>query len=186
MTSLPSRREGGFTLLELLLVIGVAALLLIGGIATYRLVSDGNKTTETTRLLLTVRQEANAMAQQQNGVYTGIAFTGAAGADTASPLVTGGVLRSGQHNPFNGTMVITPTPDAGGVADANLEVTFNSLPQSACTKLMQAINNPSEVVSVQANGGTVYAGATLPVTSANAGAACNLTTATNTITWVFP
>jgi type II secretory pathway pseudopilin PulG len=87
-------------LLELLLVIGVAALLLIGGIATYRLVSDGNRATESTRLLLTLRQETSNMAQQQGGNYTGVVST--ALFRQASPLVTGGVLRDNSVTPFNG------------------------------------------------------------------------------------
>ncbi|MDB5477849.1 MAG: hypothetical protein JWM96_344 [Alphaproteobacteria bacterium] len=185
-TTLPnlSRREGGFTLLELLLVIGVAALLLIGGIATYRLVSDGNKTTETTRLLLTIRQEAQTMAQQGNGVYTGVTFAGTGGgADAASPLVTGGVLRDGQRNAFGGTIIIAPATTT--VADDSLSVTFNGLSQSACTKLMTSINNPSEVVSVTGNGTTILAAA-FPVTPANAGGACNVAGNNNTIAWVFP
>lgn len=175
--------QAGFTLLELLLVIGVAALLLIGGIATYRLVTDGNKTTETTRLLLTIRQESNNMAQQQGGNYLGIAFTGVAATDATSPLVTGGILRAGQLNAFNGPITVTPTPAATGV---NLTVALGNLSQSACTKLMTSINNPSEVVSVQGTAGAAIPAANFPVTAGQAGAACNGAGNTNTVTWVFP
>lgn len=174
MKTFQPNRESGFTLLELLLVIGVAALLLIGGITTYRLVSDGNRTTETTRQLLTIRQEAQTMAQQQGGLYTGIVFdTGTS--NTASPLVTGGVMRDLQRSPFNGTIAIAPV-----AADVNLSVTYDLLPASACTRLATAINNPAEVVSVTING----AAQTVPVTAGAAGAACNATQ--NTIAWVFP
>ncbi len=174
MTKMTSTRQSGFTLLELLLVIGVAALLLIGGIATYRLVSDGNKTTDTSRLLLTIRQEAQTMAQQQNGLYTGITFDSGSSSAT-SPLVVGGVLRDRQRSPFNGVIAITVVN-----SDQNISVSFNNLPPSACEKLATAVNNPSEVVSVSINGGAV----TVPVTAAAAASGCNI--ALNTIVWVFP
>jgi prepilin-type N-terminal cleavage/methylation domain-containing protein len=178
-------RESGFTLLELLLVIGVAALLLIGGITTYRLVSDGNKATESTRQLLTIRQETQTMAQQNGGVYTGIAYDITGAGNATSPLVTSGVLRNPQRNPFNGEIIIAPT----GTGDVNLRVEFGNISQSACTKMAMAINNPAEVVSVNVvaaaagatTGGTAL---TIPATAANAATAC--AAALNDVVWVFP
>jgi prepilin-type N-terminal cleavage/methylation domain-containing protein len=169
-------RQGGFTLLELLLVIGVAALLLIGGIATYRLVSDGNRATESTRLLLTLRQETSNMAQQQGGNYAGINFDSAT-SNPNSPLVTGGILRDQQRNAFNGPIIIAP---AGG-ANENITISFGNVTQSACAKLAQAINNGNEVVSVTVNGTAL---ATFPITAAQASGACNANT--NTVLWQLP
>lgn len=174
-----SQRQSGFTLLELLLVIGVAALLLIGAIATYRLVSDGNKATESTRLLLTLRQEMANMAQQQGGNYTGVTFNSGTSAPT-SPLVTSGVLRDQQNNPFNGAIIIAPVNNTG--TNDNITISFGNVSQSACVKLTQAINNPNEIVSVSVNGGAGIT--TFPVTAAAASAAC--TTASNTILWQLP
>jgi prepilin-type N-terminal cleavage/methylation domain-containing protein len=176
-----TNRESGFTLLELLLVIGVAALLLIGAIATYRLVTDGNKTTDSIRMLLSVRQETETMAEQQGGLYTGIAFaTGTS--NTASPMVTSGILRDKQKNPFNGNITIATTADAGGTADANLNVTFDNVSQSGCSKLAQAINSPNEIIKVTING-TAYS--TFPVTAVQAATSCSSTNL-DTIIWQFP
>ena len=177
MKPVQTNRESGFTLLELLLVIGVAALLLIGGIVTYRLVTDGNKATETTRLLLTIRQEAQTLAQQQGGNYAGITFSSASNV-TTQPLVVSGVLRLNQNNSFNGTITITPVTTTN--PNDSLSVAMTNISQSACTKLAIAINNPNEVVSVTINA----AAQVIPVTVAAASAAC--ANATNTITWVFP
>jgi prepilin-type N-terminal cleavage/methylation domain-containing protein len=166
MKTMPQNRESGFTLLELLLVIGVAALLLIGGIATYRLVSEGNKATEATRLLLTIRQEANVMAQSQGGVYSGLSFmstdTPAVGA--TRPLVLTGVLRAQQRNPFGGVLVVQPIA-------------------AACIKMVQSINDPNQVISVSVNASGVLA---LPVTLVLATGATGCNAATNLITWRFP
>lgn len=173
-------REGGFTLLELLLVIGVAALLLIGGIFTYRLVSDGNKATDATRLLLTIRQEAQTEASQNGGKYTGVAFDSTTDQST-SPLVTSGVLRNNQTDPFNGA--ITVKAQSGTGTDDQLSVEFDNISQSACVRLGQAINNPNEVVSITVNGNAV---ATIPTTSAALSAAGYCDASTNKIIWVFP
>ena len=173
-----STRESGFTLLELLLVIGVAALLLIGGIATYRMVSDGNKTTDATRMLLSIRQAAQTMSQQQGGTYTGITFT-TTPATPDSPLVGAGVLASGQRNPFAGNINIT-APSA-----TQSQIQFTNLPKSACIRLMQAITNPNELVSVAGTSGAAITGANLPVQASAAATSCN-NAAANTVTWIFP
>lgn len=155
-----TRREGGFTLLELLLVIGVAALLLIGGIATYRLVSEGNKATESTRLLLTIRQEAQILAQQSGQGYTDI--------DNAA-MKTAGVLKSeDQKNPFNGDLTITG--DAAG-----LTVVFDGLSEAGCMKMITAINTPNEVTSIN--------GELPPLTASDAAGECD---GGGSITWIFP
>lgn len=182
MTTLNTTKntQGGFTLLELLLVIGVAALLLIGGIATYRLVSDGNRGTEATRLLLTIRQQAQTMAQQQGGNYDDISFDSATNDDT-TPLVTAGVLRNQQRNPFNGPITVTPTASAGTTND-QLEIEFGNISQSQCIKMVQAINNSNEIISVTTNGGTPIT--TFPITAAAASTACP--DAANTVAWLLP
>ncbi len=180
MTSFqPSRREGGFTLLELLLVIGVAALLLIGGIATYRLVADGNKATESTRLLLTLRQEAQVMAQQQGGTYTGIAYSTAV-SDANNVFVATGILRDQQNNPFNGPITI-----AVNAVPTLLDITFANLSRPGCVKLFTSITNPNEIESVSVNGGAALLANVVPspLTAVNAATQCTL--AVNTILWTL-
>ena len=178
MKTLNPHRESGFTLLELLLVIGVGALLLIGGIATYRLVSDGNKATEATRLLLTIRQETQTMAQQQGGNYTGTTFDTADGTTATGPLIGSGTLRAGQRNPFNGNIVIAPI----GTSSENVTVQFTGISQSGCSKLVQAVNNANEVVSITTTAGGEIT--TFPITAAIAAGACQA--GNNDLTWRFP
>lgn len=180
MTHKNSTTQSGFTLLELLLVIGVAALLLIGGIATYRLVTEGNRATEATRLLLTIRQQAQVLAQQQNGAYTGMDFDSAT-SNTASPFVASGTLRDQQRSPFNGNITITPT-NALGVNDDTLQVVMDNIPRSACTKMFLAVTAPTDIVSVNGSLSDDGSGGN-NITAANAATAC--AGETNTLTWVF-
>jgi Tfp pilus assembly major pilin PilA len=192
MKTMPQNRESGFTLLELLLVIGVAALLLIGGIATYRLVSEGNKATEATRLLLTIRQEANVMGQSQGGRYDGLAFLSTV-ANPNSPLVLTGVLRDGQRNPFGGVLVVNPITAAAAAPTAigttatavgeQLIIQMNGLSRAACIKMVQSINDPNQLISVSVNAAAALA---LPVTLVLATGATGCNAATNLITWRFP
>jgi type II secretory pathway pseudopilin PulG len=115
------KNEAGFTLLELLLVVGVGALLLIGGIATYRLVSEGNKVTDTARLVMTIRNEAQNLAQGQG--YDGV----------QQALVQAKVINDPQRNPFGGTIQVS-----GG---DTLTITADQVPQNACRKLAMTIKD---------------------------------------------
>ena len=176
--------QGGFTLLELLLVIGLATLLLIASIYTYRMITEGTKATASTRLLMSLHQQAINTATQQESTYTGLAYddTAAAGAAAGglSPFVVSGLLHVNERNPFDGPIVITPT--GGGTT---LTMSFGKLSKPACMRLIQAITSSSELISVGTAAAT-YTGTAnqIPVSAANAAAACNQSS--NTVTWVFP
>ena len=79
--------ERGFSLLELLLVIGVGALLLLAGLATYRIVTQGNNITEAQRLLNATKIGIQTLYQNQ-------ATYGADGDDITDVAVGGGVFPS--------------------------------------------------------------------------------------------
>ena len=113
--------EAGFTLLELLLVVGVGALLLIGGIATYRLVSEGNKVTDTTRMVMTIRNEAQNLSQGQG--YTGV----------KSALEAAKILAPNQKNPFGGDLTIAEGDTLG--------ISVAAIPPNACRKLAMSIKD---------------------------------------------
>lgn len=173
----PSRREGGFTLLELLLVIGVAALLLIGGIATYRLVTEGNRATDATRLLLTLRQEATTMAQQNGGDYTGITYDTAADSAANNVFVASGILRVAQNNPYNGPINIAPN------GTNQVDITFDQVTKPGCIKMFSAINNPSEIASISVNGTATAVTAPADVGPLIAAAQCTLDS--NLMVWTL-
>jgi prepilin-type N-terminal cleavage/methylation domain-containing protein len=178
-------KQSGFTLLELLLVIGVAALLLIGSIVTYRIITEGSKSTNAIRKLLTIKQEAGLLGQQQNQIYTGIAYNSASGAGAAdggnSPLVTNGTLMMNERNPFNGAIIVGPD----GAGDINMSITFENVSQPGCIRLIQAIPAPAEIVSVGTATATYTSAADqIPVTATDASSACNQVS--NNVTWIMP
>lgn len=179
-----NHKQGGFTLLELLLVIGIATVLMIASVYSYRMITEGTKATSSTRLLMTLHQKITTLAYQQEGVYTGLVYNSNSGAGDASggnsPFVVGGVLQTGERNPFNGLLAISPA----GVGNT-IDIIFGNISKPACVRLIQAINSPSELVSVGTDTATYTSAANqIPVTVANATTACDQTF--NTITWTFP
>lgn len=136
-----NNRQAGFTLLELLLVVGVGALLLIGGIATYRLVTEGNKVTDSTRLLLQIKQEAQTLYQNQAD-YSGLDETVLQGL---------GVIPDSQRHPFNGDITVA----SSGGADETFDVTYAGIPDSACVKMGRAITDPDDVAGLDVGGTAV-------------------------------
>ncbi|HEY1096800.1 MAG TPA: type 4 pilus major pilin [Alphaproteobacteria bacterium] len=121
------KSEAGFTLLELLLVVGVGALLLIGGIATYRLVSEGNKVTDTARMIMTIRNEAQNLSQGQG--YDGV----------QQALVDAKVINDPQKNAFGGTIVVS--------ANDTLTITIDEIPTNACRKLAMTVKDQGVTVN---------------------------------------
>ena len=59
------KTQSGFSLLELLLVVGVGALLLLAGLATYRLVSEGNNVNAATQMLNTLKAIHTSSSQEE-------------------------------------------------------------------------------------------------------------------------
>lgn len=69
-------KKQGFSLLELLLVVGIAAILIVAGITTYNLVNKGNQINAATSLV-------NTIMDQTRRLYGGQNTYGAASIETA-------------------------------------------------------------------------------------------------------
>lgn len=125
--------EGGFSLLELLLVVGVGALLLLAGIATYRLVTQGNDVNDAVRVLTTIKSQTQKAYQGQNGY-------GAAGTDLVPILVAmqafpAGVLDTNNLpiHPWGGAITIVSSNIIGDTR--SFDIDFAGVPSDACINL---------------------------------------------------
>ncbi len=170
------QNQKGFTLLELLLVVGVGAILLLAGIATYRLVTEGNNVNEAGRLLTTIKQQVQRLYQGQN--------TYGAAADISTTLINAGVVTT-TNTDTAGTAIISPwnTPVVVNSAVANFTISFLNLPEDACMQLSTVdVGNDPDFVSVTIAGGTAI---TTTPTVVQADTGCSATVANNDIVWTF-
>ncbi|HEY8964615.1 MAG TPA: type 4 pilus major pilin [Alphaproteobacteria bacterium] len=132
----------GFSLLELLLVVGVGAVLILAGLSAYRLVSEGNAATSGVRQLQTLKQQVQTAFQGQSNY-------GAAAADMRPTLNTLNLLPGDMtysagppvnlNNAFSGNTLIT----VGAAPQTTFLIQMNNVPSSACNKLGQLFSTTS-------------------------------------------
>tara|TARA_B100000745_G_C20130451_1_gene387348 strand:- start:750 stop:1295 length:546 start_codon:yes stop_codon:yes gene_type:complete len=171
--------ERGFSLLELLLVIGVGALLLLAGLATYRIVTQGNNITEAQRLLNAAKIGIQTLYQNQ-------ATYGTNATPITDVVVNGGVFPSryivggNPVDPWRNDIVVT------AVNPANFTIALQNVPEAACVALGTAFTPESDAdfVEVDINGTTLDGTAGNEVDVANTQGACQ-DDATNSLTWNF-
>lgn len=155
------KAEAGFSLLELLLVVGVGALLLLAGIATYRQVVEDNKVNEAARILMIIKSETQRAYQGQPD-YGAADITAVLADMEAYPA---GVLDAAgaPKHPWGGDITVVG-------AGATFEITLAGLDKATCIELGSSLSadNDSDFDSMTI-GGTAVAD-TSPVTLA---AACD-------------
>ena len=168
--------QSGFSLLELLLVVGVGALLLLAGISTYRLVTSGNSVNDATRLLTTIKTETQRIYQGQ-AQYTGL---NNALLNNAGAFPSGVVDGAGQPKHSWGNNIDVAVSNAP--ANDQFTITFTNIPAEACIKVGQAFDaSDTDFVGVDINGN----GQTPNPTPATVNADCTTAGADATVVWEF-
>lgn len=129
--------ESGFSLLELLLVVGVGALLLLGGLGVYRLVTQGNTINDATRFLTTLKNETQITFQNQ------ALYEGGTGGDMTAILIAAGAVPSAN---VAGTVINDPWGNAVTVtANGNqFDVGLTGVSEDACLSLGALFNGNSD------------------------------------------
>ena len=171
-------KEDGFTLLELLLVVGVGAILLLAGIGTYSLVTEGNNINEANRMVATIKNKVQ-------GLYQGQTSYGAAGTDITATLNNAGIFPNTMLNTA-GTPITPWNTGVQVVANTNqFTIQFNDLPEEVCINMarLDFANDPDFVST--ARGGTVIGAAGRTPTPVEADTACTAAVAGNDIQWNF-
>ncbi|GIK44789.1 MAG: hypothetical protein BroJett012_06920 [Betaproteobacteria bacterium] len=158
-------RQLGLTLVEGLAFLGVAASVLVGTMALYKIADTTQKTTDLQAGLLEMRRIANEY-RLGYGSYTGFTHTlvinsnrvpGGWGVDTTNGWMT--------HQFNNGAVVASPL--SGG---ATYQVSTGTVPSNVCVDMALAASEWAEVrIGPNASTLTTY---TVPISAANAETAC--------------
>lgn len=177
-----TRRQSGFSLLELLLVVAVGAVLILAGLGAYRLVSENNNTNQATRLLTTLKQQV-----QQ--AYQGQSTYGDANTNILGELADMRALPSDLGTNGTGTGMTAKGPFGPIEVNAQgnrFEIVFTNVPRGACIRLGQQFSaqNANDFISLVA-GGTTFDQTSGAITQAQMTAACSDTAANNEMTWTF-
>lgn len=174
------RTTGGFSLLELLLVVAVAAVLILAGIAAYTLVTNNQRSTDAKRQVAQIKSTIKTNYSSAN--YTGLTTTvaGSMGAFTGMRNVTA-TSTDTPKTPWGGTVSISSNATLFNIA-------FYTVPRASCTDLAMSMANDQELNAVQVNGTTrltnfTSAGGVSAVTATNIGTDCNAST--NTVLFQF-
>ncbi len=179
-----SNKTKGFTLLELLLVVGIAAILIVAGITTYNLVTRGNQVNEAVRLV-------NTLVDQTRRLYSSQNTYGAASNNIEVALYNAGSVPSRY---LGGAGVITsPFSSAAtavavtGHATAGQFTVSMAMPPNLVPEVVGAFNpaQSADIVSVAYCGATAVTGNIDPATVATACGSSTTIPTTANMTVVF-
>lgn len=129
--------QKGFSLLELLLVVGVGALLLLAGLATYRMIVQDSAVNQTLSAVFATKSSVKKTFASQNGYGAGslIPSLVASGGLPSSIRVDTGTMTA--NHPLGGAF------DVVGVVGA-FRIEIYGLEQSDCMKIGLAFDTRSE------------------------------------------
>jgi type II secretory pathway pseudopilin PulG len=177
------QHEGGFTLTEIAIVLGIMGLILGAIWVAASGVYNNQKVSKANTELMTIAQGVRAMYSTQTAVDT------AAGTDESGALATGGVFPNDiviagaaaepyANGPWTGSSIRVFSSTVTNTGDA-FQIEFADVPPSACIQLETAVTGPGRdsglsYVDAQATAGTYITPtyATFPITAEKASTKC--------------
>lgn len=168
------RRIAGVTLIEALMVIGVALALSTVGYNLYQKAQEGNKTNKAINEISQVQQSIGRMYQSNPNVSTvANSVLSTANAWPTTMVSSGaGTATAVIKNAFGGDVTIAPSTGAAPLNTTNYyQMTFTALPQQACVDIVNAVSSNYYQVSV--NGTVVKTTAQSSASPSDVATACN-------------
>lgn len=159
-----ARRQRGASLLEGIAYLGIAALVVVGAVALMQGAFTNAQSNRSLEDVISIRTNVRKLYMGQGGTpYQPANMTADLIAARAFPT---GLTINGNAvtNPWNGAVTVTQA-----AAGAQFTITYAAVPRDVCVNLL---SGASGWTGITVNGVAVP-NANLPVTPANAAAACN-------------
>lgn len=173
------QQSRGFTLLELLLVVGIAAILIVAGITTYNLVTRGNQVNEAVRLV-------NTLADQTRRLYSSQSSYGTASTNIEAALYNAGSVPSRYiggaagviTSPFSSTATAVAVTGDATAGQFNVSM---AMPPNLVAEVVSTFNpaQSSEIVSVTYCGTSTSANVDPAAVSTACGSSTTIPTTAN-------
>lgn len=148
--NLLKKAKKGFTLVEILLVVGFIAIATIGIYVVYQKVNEGGQTNTEARNIDTIRAGVKNL-WGVNRDYSTLTNAGVIAARIPPNSMTNNGTATSMQNSFGGAVTIDPVARNGGNNNA-FTITYNNVPAGVCTKLVPTSGAQFDEVTV---GGTV-------------------------------
>ncbi|MFP1980692.1 type 4 pilus major pilin [Lonsdalea quercina] len=158
-TFLRNKNKKGFSLLELLLVLGIIAALVVGAFIVYPKVQASQRAEAESKNIATIQAGVKALYTSASS-YSGLTNTVATNAKIFPDNMLNG---TSVINVFKGNVTLaTSTESPSGVANSSFTITYANIPAAECTKIISTAAGNFYVAKVGTT--TVKAaGATLDV-----------------------
>lgn len=126
------RKQSGFTLIEISIVIAIALILILGGITFgSRMIMSANVTAETENIGMLITNVRNLYQKRYGNLTVAQAI--------ALNLVPTDLLNGAALEGHFGAIALAPGQLAGGGANTAIVVTLSNVPPDACTQLAPAL-----------------------------------------------
>lgn len=150
-------RSRGFTLIETLLALGVAALLLVGAFVVYTQVAHASKVRAAQEQVRSISAGVRAFfPHQEYSALTNRVALDAKIVDVSLKASPGNPSSSHLRHPWGGSMSISGTdkttasgvcgPAAGGARCTHFRIVWQDIPSRACVDLLSGIGGEYEVI----------------------------------------
>lgn len=180
-TLLRNKNKKGFSLLELLLVLGIIAALVVGAFIVYPKVQASQRSEAESKNLATIQAGVKSLYTSASS-FSGLTNTVAVGAKVfPDNMLIGTGTSASVVNTFKGNVTLASAATGpSSTAGSSFTITYNNVPAAECTKIVSA--TAANFYTVTVGSTTVLpAGGSLDV--ASAASACN--TGGNSNTLVF-
>ncbi|OON40546.1 type IV pilin [Izhakiella australiensis] len=165
------RNKKGFSLLELLLVLGIIAALVVGAFIVYPKVQASQRAEAESKNIATIQSGVKALYNSASN-YAGL--NNAVGVQARifpDNMLNGTGATASVVNLFKGNVTLAPSADSpSGTANSSFNITWVSVPAAECIKIVSAVAANFYIAEV---GSAIVKSADGALDVASASQACN-------------